>query len=102
MAGLALAPFVGDVIALLPTWLLGGILLWRRRPLGYVSGAGLLLLGTLLFAGLGFVMLFGALSGTSEVDWVGAGMMLAMGLLCFVPFALFLRGAVLQHGPNSA
>lgn len=93
MAGLDLAPFVGDVIVLLPTWLAGGILLCQRRPLGYVGGAGLLLLGTMLFAGLEFVMLFPALSGSSEVDWIGVAMMLAMGLLCFVPFVLFVRGA---------
>jgi hypothetical protein len=91
---LDLAPFVGDVLALLPTWLAGGYLLWRRRPLGYVGGLALLFIGSLLFAGLGFVLVFSALAGDGTVDWAGVIMMVAMGLVCFVPFTLYLRGAV--------
>jgi hypothetical protein len=101
MAGLALAPFAGDVIVLLPAWLIGGIMLWQRRPFGYVAGAPLLLLGTLLFGGLGFVLLFSALYRQSLADWVGVALMVAMAAVCGIPCALFVRAAATLPDPDS-
>jgi hypothetical protein len=88
-----LAPFIADFIVLAPTWLVGGILLWRREAFGYPTGAGLLLLGTILFAGLGFVLVFPAFYDGSPVDLVGVIMMLLMALICFIPLIQFIRGA---------
>ena len=34
------------------TWIIGGVMLWRRKPLGYVAGLGLLFQGSMLFSGL--------------------------------------------------
>ena len=31
---------------LAPAWVIGGVLLWRREPLGYVTGLGLLCLAS--------------------------------------------------------
>jgi hypothetical protein len=75
-----------------PFWILGGLCLWRKRPLGYVSGAGLLFQASMLFIGLlVFFILQPFVAGVSFplVDFI---VVLAMGLIVFVPFGLFLRG----------
>jgi hypothetical protein len=52
-------PIVETELALLavdsmisPAWVIAGILLWRRKELGYVAGLGLLFQGSMLFIGL--------------------------------------------------
>jgi len=75
-----------------PFWILGGLSLWRKQPLGYVSGAGLLFQASMLFVGLlAFFILqpFAAGVPFALVDFV---VILVMGLAVFVPFGLFLRG----------
>jgi hypothetical protein len=42
---------------LTPAWVVGGIMLWRRAPLGYVAGLGLLFQASMLFVGLIAVLL---------------------------------------------
>ena len=79
-------------LTLSPAWLVGGFLLWRREALGYMAGAGLLLLYSLLFIGLITVMVFQGLFSASPIDVAGIVVMLVMGLICFIPFALFVRG----------
>ncbi len=76
-----------------PFWILGGLSLWRKQPLGYVSGAGLLFQASMLFIGLlAFFILqpFAAGVPFPLADFV---VILVMGLIVFVPFGLFLRGA---------
>jgi len=90
---LKLPPLIADFMVPGPMWLVGGFLLWRREALGYVAGAGLLLLGSMLFVGLSFVMVFPALYTDSLIDVAGIVIMLVMGLICFVPFVFFVRGA---------
>jgi len=99
---LELSPFIADVMVLSPMWLVGGILLCRRKALGYVAGAGLLLLGSMLFVGLGFVVMFPAIYAGSPIDVAGVVLMLVMGLICFVPFVLFVRGAASERDPSSS
>jgi hypothetical protein len=75
-----------------PTWVIGGILLWRRRELGYVVSLGLFFQASMLFIGLiCFLMLQPLLTGASflESDVV---VILIMGFICFIPFVLFVRG----------
>ncbi|MBI5954592.1 MAG: hypothetical protein HY865_23290 [Chloroflexi bacterium] len=75
-----------------PFWVIGGILLWRKHPLGYASGAGLLFQASMLFVGLlVFFILQPFVSGVPFplADFV---MILLMGLVCFVPFGMFARG----------
>ncbi|MGD8397325.1 MAG: hypothetical protein PVG11_00570 [Anaerolineae bacterium] len=90
---LYLAPMVADFAVMIPAWLIGGFFLWRRLALGYVAGTGLLFLGSLLFIGITFVLIFPAFYSASPVDVGAVFMMLVMGSICFVPFALFVRGA---------
>jgi hypothetical protein len=74
-----------------PVWVIGGILLWHKRAFGYVMGTGLLFQASMLFVGLlGFFVLQPQLEGTPfrAADFT---VILVMGLVCFVPFGLFVR-----------
>lgn len=88
-----MAVLVADAL-IMPAWMIGGVLLWQRRDLGYVTGIGLLFQGSMLFAGLIIFLLLqpvltGAAFGLADVVVV-----FVMGLVCFFPFALFVRGVV--------
>jgi len=83
-------------VLLSPSWIIGGLLLWRRKALGYVVGLGLLFQASMLFIGLIalFVLqylIFGNHNRAGDVLVI-----FAMGLFCFVPFAFFVRGAALK------
>lgn len=79
-----------------PAWVIGGLLLWRRQALGYVTGVGLLFQGSMLFVGAIAVLLLQPLLTATPLQ-VGDIVVLAiMGLVCFIPFALFVRAVVLQ------
>ena len=101
MAGQAAlsAPEPGTLLADLltcPVWVSGGVLLWRRQAFGYVSAAGLLFQASMLFIGLlAFFILQPFLSAApfALVDFL---VILAMGLVCFIPFGLFVRGILTQ------
>jgi hypothetical protein len=75
-----------------PAWVIGGILLWRRRPLGYVSGAGLLFQASMLFIGLIVLLLLQPLLTDAPFAPVDVVVTTILGLICFVPFGLFVRG----------
>ena len=80
-----------------PFWILGGLTLWRKQPLGYVSGAGLLFQASMLFVGLlAFFILQPFVSGAPFPleDFL---IILVMGLVVFVPFGLFLRGVWMKR-----
>jgi hypothetical protein len=94
--------WIADFAVGAPAWLVGGLLLWQRQALGYVAGAGLLLLGSMLFVGVIFALAFPAFSTASPVDVTAIVFILVMGLICFVPFALFVRGAVKSGRSSSA
>jgi len=89
--------WLADFLVLAPAWIIGGTVLWRRYPLGYVAGMGLLLVGCMLFLGAIFALVYTALYTASPLDLAGVGIMLAASLVCVIPFALFARG-VLRSG----
>jgi hypothetical protein len=91
---LAYPVWIADFAVVAPAWLIGGLLLWQRKALGYVAGAGLLLLGSMLFVGVIFALAFPAVYTTSPADLTSIVFILVMGLICFVPLALFARGIV--------
>jgi hypothetical protein len=77
-----------------PAWVIGGVLLWRRKPLGYLSGAGLLFQASMLFVGvIGFVLLQPIVTD-APFDLGAAIVLSAMALPCLVPFGLYVRGIV--------
>jgi hypothetical protein len=87
------ATAIADLIIVLAL-MAGGILLWRKQAPGYVVGAGLLFQICMLFVGLlVFFILQPALTGVPfpTEDFV---VILVMGLVCSIPFGLFVRGIV--------
>jgi hypothetical protein len=88
--GLLIADFLLSVIMVG-----GGVLLLLGRPLGYVGGLGLLFASSMLFVGLIIVLLLQPILTDAPFVLLDVIVVLLMGLICFVPFALFLRGATL-------
>jgi hypothetical protein len=82
---------VADLV-ISPALIVGGVLLWRRESLGYVAGTGLLFQASMLFIGLIAVLLLQPLLTAAPFLPIDIIVVFAMGLVCFVPFVLFLRG----------
>jgi len=81
---------VGVPVLLVSMWLvrrgqLIGLLCW--------PGAGLLLMCSMLFIGVIPAMVFQALSVDAPIDVIGILVVLISGMVCFIPFVLFVRGA---------
>jgi len=76
-----------------PTWIVGGSLLWRKRALGYVAGAGLLFQASMLFIGLLIFFILQPLVAGEPFPVNDFVVIAVMSLICFIPFGLFLRGA---------
>ena len=93
IAGPELALQISDFIVS-PAWVIGGILLWRREPLGYVTGAGLLFQASMLFIGLIVLLLLQPLLTAAPFALADIVVTLLLGLICFVPFGLYVRGIV--------
>ena len=72
--------------------LTGGVLLWRRHPLGYVVGAGLLLQYGLTPLGLAASMALRAALTATPLD-VGTSVALLVFARSPPPLVFFVRGA---------
>lgn len=83
-------------IALSVIWIAGGILLLQWKPLGYTSGLGLLFMGSMLFLGLILVLFLQPLLTNAQFVPVDVLVVFTMGMICFIPFGLFLRGVALR------
>ena len=77
-----------------PAWIIGGVLLWRRKALGYAGGLGLLFSLSMLFIGLIVLMILQPVLMETPFAPADVIVVAAMGLVCFVPFGLFLRGVI--------
>jgi hypothetical protein len=88
-----LAPLVSDFV-IAPALVIGGVLLWRRKELGYVTGLGLLFQASMLFIGLIIFLLLQPFLTAAPFVLIDVVVILVLGLICFVPFALFVRGVM--------
>ncbi len=88
-----LAHHVSDFL-IAPAWVIGGVLLWQRKELGYVTGLGLLFQGSMLFIGLIIFLLLQPFLTAAPFVLTDVVVIFIMGLICFIPFALFVRGVV--------
>lgn len=79
-----------------PAWIICGALLWRRKSFGFVAGLGMLFQASMLFIGLILFMLLQPFLTNASFAPIDAVLVFAMGLICFIPFAYFLRGVVLK------
>ena len=84
---------VADIVVSL-SWVGGGILLLRKKPLGFSAGLGLLVAASFLFLGLVLFFFIAPLVTDRPFDWIEVITVLAMGLICFVPTGIFWRGVV--------
>jgi len=82
-----------DLTVQLPALLLGGILLWRRQPLGYVVAAALLLQAVAYLVGLSAITLLQESLMRSPVDLVAVVPGFVVGAAGLVLVAPFVRGA---------
>lgn len=104
LAGSAEMP-VTDLAVLLPdallspAWVIGGLLLWRRKPLGYVAGLGLLFQTTMLFIGLILVLFLQPVLNDAPFSLADVIVVAIMGSISFVPTGLYLRGVVRSGSP---
>lgn len=83
-----LAIWVDDLTIACPALLAVGVQLWRKRPLGYVGGPGLLLAYGLLALGL-----VPGLATSSPAEVEGIITVLIMAAICLAPLAVSLRRA---------
>lgn len=91
-----LALHVSD-FSIAPALIIGGVLLWQRKELGYVTGLGLLFQASMLFVGLIILLLVQPFLTAAPFLLVDVVVILVLGLICFIPFALFVRGVVSPH-----
>jgi len=93
--GLLIADLVLSTI-----WIAGGVLLLRRTPLGYVSGLGLLYGGSMLFIGLIVFLLLEPVITNKPFALGDVVAVSIMGLVCFIPFWLYIRVVLSNRGPS--
>jgi hypothetical protein len=72
----------------------GGILLFRRKSLGYASGMGLLFAASALFVGVILVVLLQPLLTNAPFVVEDVVVLSAMALICFIPTGVFMRGVL--------
>ena len=63
--------------------LIGGVLLWRRHPLGYISSVGLLLQYGLTPLALAWSLVLQAVASRSMLDWSALVGVLVFAAVCF-------------------
>lgn len=85
-----LGVLIGDMI-LSTLWVIGGVFLLQRKPLGYASGLGLLFAAGLLFIGLILFLLVQPILTSAPFAPVDVLVVGIMGLVCFIPVVLYLR-----------
>jgi hypothetical protein len=85
--------FVAGAAFGLMALIIGGVMLWRRKALGYVVGTGLLFNLSMLFVGLLAVMLLQPLLTDAPFSATDVMVIFVMTLLSFIPLILFIRGA---------
>jgi hypothetical protein len=85
-----LSVLIADFL-LSPAWIIGGVLLLRRKALGYVSGLALLFQTSMLFIGLIAFLLLQPLLSDAPFDIFNILVVFLMGLICFVPLGMYIR-----------
>ena len=93
LAETELALHVADFL-ITPAWVICGVLLWQRKAFGYVAGLGLLFQASMLFIGLIIVLFLQPFLTSASFSLVDVVVIFAMGLICFIPLVLFMRGVV--------
>ena len=93
ITGTDLAVHISD-FSISPLLIIGGILLWKQKALGYVSGLALLFQASMLFVGLIFFLIIQPFLTTTPFLLFDVLIVSIMGLICFIPLTLFTRGVL--------
>jgi len=101
VAATELAVLVSDFVTS-PAWIVGGVLLWRRKEFGYVTGLGLLFQASMLFIALIVFLLLRPFLTAAPFVLADVVVVFILGLICFIPFALFVRGVASKGSSLSA
>lgn len=96
LARTELALSVSDFIISV-AWVIGGALLWRRKSLGYVGATGLLFSLSMLFIGLIALLIINPFLTSEPFVLMDVVVVFVVGLVCSVPFLLFIRGVIKVH-----
>lgn len=94
---------IGVAIAdlVLSTFLsIGGVLLFRRKPLGYASGMGLLFAASALFIGIILIVFLQPLLTGAPFVLNDLIVLTGMALVCFIPTGLFMHGILSNKIPS--
>ena len=83
-----------------PAWVIGGVLLWQRKEFGYVIGLGLIFQASMLFFGLIIFLMLRPFLTIAPFVLADVVVIFIMGLICFIPLALFVRGVVSNHNAS--
>jgi len=75
-----------------PTWIIGGLLLWRRKVFGYVTGLGLLFQGSMLFIALIVFLLLQPVLTSTPFALADVLVIFVMGMICFIPLRSLFAG----------
>jgi hypothetical protein len=86
--------WIADLALEVPAMLIGGVLLWRNKRLGYVAGAGLLLQLGLTPTGLAAMLAFQPIATTAPLDIGTIVGLLIFSLVCAANEAGEARGAI--------
>jgi hypothetical protein len=73
-------------------WVMGGVLQWRKQPLGYVAGPALLFQTSMLFIGVIAIVILQPLLIDAPFVLEDLVVLSIMSVFALVPFALYLRG----------
>lgn len=85
-----LAVNIADM-AISPVMLIGGIMLWCKKALGYSAGLGLLYMTSMLFIALIAFFILQPVVSSTTFKLVDTLVIMVMGMICFVPFFLFSK-----------
>jgi hypothetical protein len=100
ITGIEVAVHVAD-FSISPILVIGGLLLWRRKAFGYASGLGLLFQTSMLFIGLIAFLIIQPLLTTAPFLLVDVLVVAIMGLICFIPLTLFIRGVIAKDNSSN-
>ncbi len=88
-----LSVLMADIVLSI-AWVISGVLLWKRKALGYIIGGAMLFQGVTLFLGLVLFLIVNPLLTLALFDLGAVLSIVLMSVICCIPFGLFVRGAV--------
>lgn len=92
-AGPELAVVAADFV-IIPVWIIGGVMLWRRQAFSYVLGPGLLFQSSMLFIGLLVFFILQPFLTATPFPMEDFVVICIMGLVFFIPLGLFVQGVL--------